>query len=668
VAATFFVNTFNDPPDSFNLTSPVPGSEVASATPEFAWTNSVDRDGDAVTYVVSVFRDAALTQLAVASPALAADPGGTTKWVAGAALANHAHYWWSVVAQDALGAQTATPARSFTVDTGNNAPSAPVPASPADGGQSTTADTVLTVANATDLDNDLLTLVFEIDTVPTFDSADRRASGQIIQGSGDTTSWTAAGLVENKRYWWRVKAQDGRAESAWAGASFLLNAVNEAPPAPTIANPGDGAWSATQQPTLQVNPVVDPEGEAVSYQFEVFTDAALTVKVADGSSPTTSFVVPSPLADKTTHWWHARALDPHGAASAWTPAAKLYVSTGPYQAPTLSVTSPAMPVLPNASGGGSTGTINWTGTDNNIDPTIALYWTHTTSGYTGGTLIVDGLKQAAGTQSGSYVWNMAGLPPGDYYVYGQIYDAKGTSRARAAGAFVVPTAPQAGKLLVTVPPNPTTTESGGFVTLGVHLNRAPTNIVVVGFSSNKPNEGKPSPAQLTFTPSNWSTDQSVKVIGQDDSKVDGDTQYKITIDVDKSLDPDFIGLVYPGGVKMVNLDNDAPARAQAQAQARSATVSTLELRSERQVDAHTWEYEIGAELRNSGVPISGAIAKIAQLPPGLEPVRDTLKFGAVGESETAKTTDVLTVRSRTRLKPHWLDSARGFKWSVVVHP
>ncbi|MFN7881935.1 MAG: hypothetical protein ACK5PF_02830, partial [bacterium] len=146
----FFVNTFNDPPDSFNLTSPTPGAEVASLNPLLSWTNSADKDGDAITYSVAVYKNAGLTELLVEALDLTQGEGDSTSWPLSVALTNHATYYWRVTAKDALGAQTATVARSFVVNTGNTAPTDPVLVSPAVGGQSTMPSTPLIVQNSSD--------------------------------------------------------------------------------------------------------------------------------------------------------------------------------------------------------------------------------------------------------------------------------------------------------------------------------------------------------------------------------------------------------------------------------------------------------------------------------------------------------------------------------------
>jgi hypothetical protein len=663
----FFVNAFNDAPDSFNLTSPPPGAEVASLTPVLAWTNSADKDGDAISYGVTVFSDAALTEVVAQAVNLQGDASGISSWAVPQALNNHRSYYWRAVASDALGAQTPTATRHFVTNTGNNAPTAPILLSPVLGGEVQVANTELVIQNSIDADGDLLTYVFEIDTVNTFDSGDKRSSGQVIQSGTGSTRWVAAALVENKRYWWRVKAQDGRAESDWVAGNFLMNAVNDPPPAPTIRNPGNGAWSATQQPSLEANPVIDPEGEAVRYQFEVYADAGLSQKVAEATSSNTAAVVPVALADKTTHWWRVRARDAHEAASTWSAPAVLYVSTAPFQDPTIALTSPAIPVVPDTmqtpAGLRKKVTLRWEGTDPNIEPTVALYSSVSKSDFAGN-LIVDGLRQGAGKQAGSYVWDVTALPPGAYYVYAVIYDAKGMGKAYAPGAVVIPAATQTGSILVTAGNNLYTSEDGKTTAFNLRLGKAPLADVVVPLSTSNAHEGVATPASLTFTRQNWSVNQAVLVTGQNDCARDGSKVYQVFSGKAQSVDPDYIG-VSGKAVNVVNLDGvDLPDTTNVS----SLSICGLSVVSERKVDQRTWEYTLKAELTNSGAPVGGVSAALRRLPLLMTPVDDTLVFGAVGQGETAKTGDTVTVRARFQVPALIFQLGIGFKWDVVVQP
>jgi len=669
VNGRFFVNTFNDPPDSFNLTNPAVSAEVSSLVPVLSWTNSTDKDGDAITYSVLIYKDIALTELVVRVTDLPEDPSGSTSWTSTVPLSNHVKYYWRVIAKDALGASTPTPARPFLVNTGNTAPSAPVIVNPVVGAQSTNPDTTLTIQNSVDAENDLITYEFEIDTVNTFDSSDKRSSGQVIQSGGESgsTSWVAAGLVENKHYWWRVKAEDGHADSAWVVGDFLMNAVNDAPPAPTVKNPGSGAWVATQQPSLEANPVVDPEGEAVRYQFEVYKDAALNQKVTEGTSPNTALIVPVSLGDKSTYWWRVRAVDVQGAASAWSLPVVMYVSTGTYQDPTIAVTSPATPIVPDvvttSTGTAKQVTIRWEGTDPNIEPTVALYYSTVKTGFAG-SLIVGGMTQSAGTQSGSYVWDVTSLTPGAYYIYAVIYDSKGVGKAYAPGAVVITPATQAGNIVVTAGNNLRTSEEGKTATFNIHLGSAPVADVVVPLSTSNIHEGVTSPTSLTFTPQNWGAVQVVTVVGQSDCARDGNKTYQVFSGKAQTLDPDYIGL----SGKPVSVVNVGSRNFSRTTNSDNLHICGMTVISERKVDSRTWEYKLTGELTNTGSSVNGVSANLSKLPFSIKLDDANLTFGAVAEGNTAKTSDTITLRSNFPIPKEIFKLGFGFKWNVTVLP
>ena len=668
VNGRFFVNTFNDPPDNFNLTSPAPGADVTTLLPTLSWTNSFDKDGDAITYSVIVYKDSALTDIAVQVSGLPEMPGGSTSWTVPTPLTDHASYYWRVIAEDALGAVTPTPARMFTVNIGNLAPSEPTIVAPPMGGLSTNPTTALTIQNSVDPENDLITYVFEIDTVNTFDSSDKRTSGQVMQNSSGLTTWVTPALVENQHYWWRVKAQDGHAESAWVIGDFLMSAVNDPPPVPTIKNPGNGAWVATQQPSLEANPVVDPEGDAVRYEFEVYRDSGLTQRVAGGMSDTTALIVGTVLEDKTTYWWRVRAVDAAGAASAWSLPAVLYVSTGTYQNPSIALTTPMTPTTPETVTVDGVQrkqiTLHWEGVDPNIEPTVALYYGTSNTGYTGN-LIVDGLRQGAGTQAGSYVWDVTALGAGTYYVYAVIYDSRGMGRAYAPGAVVITPATQTGSIVVTAADTLTTSEQGASASYKVRLGSAPTSDVIVPIASSSPREGEPTPTQLVFTPKNWSNDQKVTVTGRDDCVADGPQSYQVLNGKAISNDANYMG-ISGKAVNVINLDDGIR---QTSTNNPNFSICGVAMISEQKIDQKTYEYAIRGEITNIGPAVAGVSAKISQLPFSVQLlVNDTLVFGAIGAGENAKTKDAIVFRTQSKVPPSSFKKGVGFFWTITAQP
>lgn len=646
-SAQFLVNLFNDAPDTFNLTSPAPNGQVTSLQPTLSWTNSTDRDGDAITYIVRLYSDAALTQRVAVSDLVPASETGTTGWTVVAPLTNHATYYWQVEARDALGAATTSAARPFIVNTGNTLPSTPVIVSPTPGGISPTSTTVLTIESGTDADGDLITYLFEMDTVSTFDSGNKRSSGTVLKSAGSTTTWTVTGLVEDKRYYWRVKAQDGLAETPWVGASFVMSAFNGQPTTPTVRNPGNGAWASTLQPVFEVNPATDPEGQPLRYWFEIFDDAQMSHLVTRVVSTTTSATPAAPLKDNTTYWWRATAMDPGGYSSAATPATVLYVSTSAYQPPSIQITSPAetVTVTPDASGQRIV-TLNWTAVDPNIEPTVALYYSTKPAEFAG-TPIVDGLRYTAGTHTDSYRWDVSTLPAGTYYVYGVIFDAKGAAQAYAPGAIIIPPSGPAGQVLLS-PTALSVNENGTTAAFQVRLANAPTADVSIGLNVTDAKEGTVSVNKLVFTPTNWSTLQTVTVTGLDDCTADGDKTFDVVLAKAVSLDPNYAGVT---GTPVTVTNKDMGSRATT----THPKLQVCKYAVKESQDSLGWHYVYTSEWTNTGPAIAkGGASFYCWLKPGVMPVGVTMEdtvttFGAIATGETVKVTNTVGFRSTTRL-------------------
>ncbi|MBF0240196.1 MAG: DUF1566 domain-containing protein [SAR324 cluster bacterium] len=100
-----------------------------------------------------------------------------------------------------------------------------------------------------------------------------------------------------------------------------------------------------------------------------------------------------------------------------------------------------------------------------------------------------------------------------------------------------------------------TTELGGQATFTVKLNSQPTADVTIPVSSSSTSEGTVSTAALTFTTSNWNTNQTVTVTGVDDVAQDGNIAYYIILGIVTSSDSNYNGL-NPNDVSVTNLDND----------------------------------------------------------------------------------------------------------------
>ena len=109
--------------------------------------------------------------------------------------------------------------------------------------------------------------------------------------------------------------------------------------------------------------------------------------------------------------------------------------------------------------------------------------------------------------------------------------------------------------VIVTPIDAETGENGDTGSFRVRLTTIPTSNVTIMSMSLDATEGTvTSGASLTFTPSTWSTDQTVTVTGVNDAVIDGDVSYTIRTTASSS-DPDYNGIAVDD-VVMVNLDND----------------------------------------------------------------------------------------------------------------
>ena len=103
----------------------------------------------------------------------------------------------------------------------------------------------------------------------------------------------------------------------------------------------------------------------------------------------------------------------------------------------------------------------------------------------------------------------------------------------------------------------TVTEGGGADNFTVRLNAEPTTDVVLDVVSADTGEATVSPAQLTFTPVDWATIQTVTVTGVDDNVIDGDQLTLLTVSVDTASSDDAYDALADQTVSATTQDNDA---------------------------------------------------------------------------------------------------------------
>jgi hypothetical protein len=99
-----------------------------------------------------------------------------------------------------------------------------------------------------------------------------------------------------------------------------------APPAPAIAAPAVGAKVSVLRPRLFVLPVTDPDGDPVTYTFELYSDPHTAQPLAQSlrqNEP--AWTVPQDLTENRWYTWRVRTADAYS-ASLWT-YGRLFVNT-----------------------------------------------------------------------------------------------------------------------------------------------------------------------------------------------------------------------------------------------------------------------------------------------------------------------------------------------------
>lgn len=102
----------------------------------------------------------------------------------------------------------------------------------------------------------------------------------------------------------------------------------------------------------------------------------------------------------------------------------------------------------------------------------------------------------------------------------------------------------------------TTTEAGGTSQIAVRLQTQPIGEVRVSAVSGDTSEGIISGNPLTFDATNWNSDQTITVIGQDDTVVDGNIVYQITLTPSSTTDANYNSASLSQTVSLSNTNDD----------------------------------------------------------------------------------------------------------------
>jgi len=140
---------------------------------------------------------------------------------------------------------------------------------------------------------------------------DNMWSPAVIAGSDTNITYAGAALQDGASYVFRVRANNGVTWSRWYELDFHMNAT---PSAGYAIVPVDDELVYSATPSLNRANSDDPDGDVLTYDFEVYSDSALTNLAASVAGhaegdPTTVWTVDTPLDEDTRFWWHGRSHD-----------------------------------------------------------------------------------------------------------------------------------------------------------------------------------------------------------------------------------------------------------------------------------------------------------------------------------------------------------------------
>lgn len=315
-AFRFGVDALTDTPTVPVLQSPADGAVWTDLTPAFTFQNSTDPSPfAALVYTFQVDDNPIFSSPFTAT---IADNGlSISTYTLTQNLADNTEHFWRVSALNETSGESSgfSSIFSLVVNQANEAPTAPILLSPANGVLSGDTTPTLQVTNATDIDpNDVLTYSFIVAENANMTGVVAQTSG--VAGGLTTTSWTVTtNLAIDQTYYWTAYATDAQGQSGPQATPFSFTIPPNLPPnAPTILSPANESVVYDQTPLLRINTADDPDNDPLTYFFDLATDADFEniIDFADHVSPggsTVNFQVSQTMNWGQTYYWRAQAYD-----------------------------------------------------------------------------------------------------------------------------------------------------------------------------------------------------------------------------------------------------------------------------------------------------------------------------------------------------------------------
>jgi len=324
---TFTVNTANNPPPVPELMKPDDLTTVSTSTPAFTWSESVDPEGDPVTYIVWY------STMQSFSTYTSSEGIKITTFTPTTALDENTRYWWRTAATDGPATSWSFPDRSFWVNATNEAPEAVELSSPTHQTLLFEIPELKWQASSDPDHGDSFAYRVEWSTVQSFDS------DAVNYTTITATNYTPTSLDDDQRYWWRVWAYDVSGSSnpstTWW---FDTNLTNDAPQPFWITYPTGTISGMSVLPTFTWNEAEDPDlYDRLTYVVSYSISADFTPQEQSGQLSTNYFKPSTRLKYQTEYWWKVVVYDAAGSSATCSNVSQGRFTTMAVPMPTIEV-------------------------------------------------------------------------------------------------------------------------------------------------------------------------------------------------------------------------------------------------------------------------------------------------------------------------------------------
>ncbi|MCF6288837.1 MAG: DUF11 domain-containing protein [Proteobacteria bacterium] len=542
---SFQFSATNNPPINCGLDYPVNAQIVSTFNPSLSVISAVDTDSPSLQYRLQVFSDAALMlELAdsgwMSGDLIAINNDLTVQWQPYNVFHDVTSYYWSASVKDEI-TTIACGNGEFSLNVTTTEPSGYALIAPVFAAVTDVNTDIVISHDSSVVNSDDYNYYFEIDTLPTFNSANLQQSSGIAFDTSNQATWSLSGLQNDTEYFSRVKANDGAQDGRWIYSKFKTRQAIDQTIVHAI-NPANTSWVTSTIPKLEF--YVSSYFENIDdFTAEIYSDAAATNLLHSENLDYPIWITPQ-LTDRQHFYWRVKANLIGGLANDYTPLQKFFIIDDPSnEAPSFEFLSLINPEE-NAS---NIYPIIWTDNDSDSNAMIDLYYDDDNSG-SDGILIVSGILEDDFLDS--YNWDISAIANDNYYLYAIITDEQSSSTIYSANSLEVKH-----HEISVIASGVTTSETGTSIAVDVALNKAPDDYVIVAFTASDNTEATINVQRLIFTPDNWMLMQQFTVTGVDDTEADGNQAYAINFAGIQSNDISYASLTL-ASINLTNIDDE----------------------------------------------------------------------------------------------------------------